>query len=141
MKTLIEKIKKILSHNQGLTVAIIIVASLLVWINGCESQVTSIVQPDKMVTRNELNVEISSEAARLELELEKLTQVAAYKMQELDKQDEIKNWIGELGALAASGGEINPAGLAVSLLALLGFGAAVDNRIKDKVIKNRPLNT
>lgn len=126
-------------HNQGMFVALLIIAGLLAWTFGCESKVSSLIEPSKMVTREELNIEISREQQRLESELSVLTKQAELKQQQLDRQDAIKQKLFEFAAVTAEAGTVNPAGVLALLGSILGFGAIIDNRIKDKVIKNRPL--
>lgn len=132
-------IAKWIRHNQGIFVALIIAAGLLVWTFGCESKVGSLIEPAKKVTRDELQLEIDSEVSRLEAELDLLIKQASLKMQELDRQDAIKQKLFEFAAITAEAGTMNPTGLLALIGSILGFGAIVDNRIKDKVIKNRPL--
>jgi len=120
-------------------VALLIIAGLLAWTFGCESKVSSLIEPSKMVTREELNIEISREQQRLESELSVLTKQAELKQQQLDRQDAIKQKLFEFAAVTAEAGTVNPAGVLALLGSILGFGAIIDNRIKDKVIKNRPL--
>lgn len=130
-----EKIKKVLDHNQGLTISVVLAIGLCVWFFGCDSQVTSLVRPGEKVTRVELQAELDSEKARLSTELKTLKVKAAAKEQELDKQDAIKAQIAEIGLAVVEGGSINPVGVGVSLLGVLGIGAVVDNRRKDTHIK------
>lgn len=135
MKTIVKWIR----HNQGLFIALLIAAILLVWTFGCRSMVSSLIEPAKRVTRDELQLELDGECARLEAELDLLSRRAAVKMAELDRQDEIKRKLFEFAAITAQAGTVNPAGVLALTGSILGFGAIVDNRIKDKVIKNRPL--
>lgn len=130
-----------ISHDQGLFVAILIAAGLLIWVYGCESTVGSLTQPERQVTRDELNLELQQETARLEAELDSLTKQAAIKNQQLDRQEAIKQKLFAFAALTAQEGTVNPLGVITLLGSLLGAGAVVDNRIKDKVIKNRPLQS
>lgn len=129
-----------ISHNQGLFVALVICAGLLVWTLGCESKVTSLVDPVRKVTAAELDLELESESARLEAELDQLVRSAQIKQAELARQDAIKKKLFDFAALSATSGTVNPAGIITLVGSLLGIGAVVDNRIKDKVIKNRPIN-
>ena len=126
-------------HNQGLFVALLICAGLMVWTIGCESKVGSLIEPAKLVTREELQLEIEQEQARLENELAMLQNQAEVKFGKLDREDAIKRQLLEFGLVAAETGTVNPAGLIGLLTGILGVGVIVDNRIKDKVIKNRPL--
>lgn len=132
-------ITKWIRHNQGMFVSLIIVSVLLYWTFGCESSVTSLLAPEKMVSREELVLEIEQETRRLEGELDTLLKRAALKMAELDRADEIKKKLFEFAALTAQSGTVNPAGVLTLAGSVLGFGVLVDNRIKDKVIKNRPI--
>lgn len=134
-----DKILTWIRHNQGLFVALVISQILLVWTFGCESKVTSLVEADKKVTRAELALELDKESARLEMELDMLSRQAQLKVAELDRQDEIKRKLLAFAALSVETGAVNPLGLLGLLGYILGVGLVVDNRIKDKVIKNRPL--
>jgi len=102
--------------------------------------VTSLVDDNKKVTAAELNLEIEAESARLQAELDVLLKRAKLKQAELARQDAIKQKLFELASITAQTGTLNPAGLLTLTGSIIGFGAVVDNRIKDKVIKNRPLS-
>ena len=134
-------IAKWIRHNQGLFVALLICGGLLAWTFGCPSKVTSLVDNTKKVTAEELNLELQAETARLEAELDLLIKRAKLKAADLARQDAIKAKLFEFAAITAEAGGFNPAGLLALTGSILGFGAIVDNRIKDKVIKNRPLTT
>jgi len=134
-----EAIARWIRHNQGLFAALVISVLLCIWTFGCESRVGSLTTPDKLVTRDELSIEISTEQARLENELVLLQKAAEAKLAQLDRQDAIKKQLLDFGLLSLSTGQVNPAGLVGLLTGILGVGVIVDNRIKDKVIKNRPL--
>lgn len=124
MKSLLEKIKVALRHNQFLTYAAVIVIVLGVWLIGCESKTVSPFNPDRSITRAQLAIEVDKYMADIEL---------AYE--DLDKQDLFKQKLFEIGVVYAQGGAINPLGAGVTLLGILGAGAAIDNRKKDSVIK------
>lgn len=132
-------ITKWIRHNQGVFVALLIASGLLIWTYGCESTVSSLTTEGKKVTREELNLEVQKESQRLEAELDMLTKQAALKTQQLDRQDAIKQKLFEFAAVTAESGGVNTAGVLALAGSILGFGAIVDNRIKDKVIANRPL--
>jgi len=134
-----KKIKKWISHNQGTFVSLMICAAVTIYIYGCQSKVTSLISPDRMVTANELRVEFESEAARLELMIDNLTKRAGVKFEDLERQDELKQKLMDAALISTQAGSLNPAGLVGLLIGVLGVGATIDNRIKDKVIKNRPL--
>ena len=124
MKTLIEKIKEAFRHNQALAVAVVACLALGVYLVGCESQVTSPINPPKKVNRVQLNAEIE----RLVVDIDLATE-------DLNKQDLFKQKLFEIGLAAAQGGTVNPVGAGVTLLGILGIGAVADNRKKDSIIK------
>jgi len=131
--------RKWISHNQGTFVAVIIVVILMVWTYGCVSTIRSPIS-NKMVTRAELVLEVDITVKRLEAELNNLQKQAVLQFAELDRQDLIKRKLFEFAALTAQSGTFNPTGIITLAGSMLGLGFGVDNRIKDKVIKNRPLN-
>ena len=119
-----ERIKKAVRHNQGLTTALVVVAVLVVWLIGCESSVRSPFEPARRVTRPQLVLEWERYAGEVELAIA-----------DLDRQDLFKTKLFEIGVLVAQGGTVNPLGAGVTLLGILGIGAAVDNKKKDSIIK------
>lgn len=131
-------IQKIVSKNQGVFAALVIIVGIMIWGFGCQSKVTSLTEPSIKVTRAELEVEIDGEVLRLERELEILMRQAALKVQDLDRQDEIKAKLFEFAALSVKTNAVNPGGAVALAFSIFGIGAVIDNRIKDKVIKNRP---
>ena len=139
MSNICANISKGIRHNQGEFVAILICLGLLVFSYGCQSRVESLIKPERLVTRAELMLELEAEQARLAGELTMLTKSAEAKFAELDRKEEIKSLLLNFGMVASETGQVNPAGIIGLLVSILGVGAIVDNRIKDKVIKNRPL--
>ncbi len=131
--------RKWISHNQGVFVAVLIVVGLMVWTFGCDSEVKSPISGN-MVTRPELELEVDIAVSQFEAELDNMQKQAALQFTALDRQDEIKRKLFEFAALTAQSGAFNPIGLVTLAGTILGMGLGVDNRIKDKVIKNRPIN-
>lgn len=130
---------KLISHNQGTFVGIVLVIVLLVWTYGCQSTIRSPIS-DKMVTRPELRLEVDIQVKRLEVELDNMQEQAALQFVALDRQDEIKQKLFNFAALSVESNTFNPTGIITLAGTLLGLGFGIDNRIKDKVIKNRPIN-
>lgn len=130
---------KWIRHNQGLTVSFAICFVLLIWTFGCESKVSSLIDSGKMVTLTELDLEIAGEIARLNLQVDSLIRRGELKQDQLVKLDAAKKQLFELASLAAATGGVNIPGLLALVGTITGAGLLVDNRIKDKVIKNRPL--
>jgi hypothetical protein len=121
---MIEKVKKFLAHNMFLTVAAILVIGVGVWLVGCESSVKSPFTPEVKVTRDQLSAQVESYNV-----LVKLAVVS------LDKQDLFRQYLVNEVLAVAQGGTLNPSGIIVGLVGILGVGAVVDNRRKDTVIK------
>ncbi len=134
-----ENVARWIRHNQGLFVALIICAGLLVWGIGCKSKVASLVDPTKRVTSPELAVELDQLTAKLNAELDSLIKMAELRQLDLLRQDEVKTKLFEFAAMTYKAGTFNPAGVITLVGSILCIGLGVDNRIKDKVIKNRPL--
>lgn len=134
-----KKIAKWIRHNQGLTASIVICLALLIWTFGCESTVASILDPSKMVNAEQLDLEIESELARLNLEIDIFIRQGALLKDQLARLDERKRALFEFAKVSALSGGVSVEGLLVLVGLITGAGAVADNRIKDKVIKNRPV--
>ena len=149
---------KWIDHNRWLTVGIVLSVVVCSWGFGCESMTKSLSGEDD-VDRARFTAEIADVQAGLERdavalqakhEAEIATLEAAVKsgeakiaigLDDLNQQDEQRQRIFEfVGSLvtAAAAGTVNPATLiagAVPIVAtLVGGGAVIDNRRKDKVI-------
>lgn len=108
-----KKALKFLNDNHHYIIAGIVIAISIFWAYGCESQVNSILNPNQLITRPELQIEIDYFIAHAEL-----------KFMDLDKQDQIKQSLLDLGSTFATTGTLNPTGLlntAVSVAAI-AFG-------------------
>lgn len=136
-----QTITKWIRHNQGVFIAVIICVGLLIWTIGCESKVTSMTDPTKKVTAEELDLEVEKESVRLETELDQLVKMVQLKRKELQRQEEIKQKLLDFALLTSQSGALNMSGMIGLVAGVMGVGAVVDNRLKDKVIKNRPLPT
>ena len=136
------KIGEALRHNLGLSTAIILALLIGLWFSGCDSKVQSPFTNDpKLITRSELVFEYEQALKTVEDGLERIEFMAIKAEQDLDRQDAIKVKLVEVGSVLAEGGSINPTAVLPSLLALLGVGAVVDNRIKDRIIKTQKKST
>jgi len=131
--------RKWISKNQGISIALIINVCVLVYTFGCESKVKSLTSAD-MLTRDEFIVVYNSEIHRIELDLQRIQDTGQVRFADLTRQDEIKSKLFDAVAVATKTGGVNPLGLVTLLGTISGIGLGVDNRIKDKVIRNRPLN-
>ena len=154
----VHKSLKLLDHNRYKTLAIVIVAALMIWGIGCQSKTTSFFDTQAKVNRQQFEVEVAKRQMtftqrRIELEaavekfnaeVEANNTIVEAGFIDLDKQDEIKaelfDIIGSVVTQWASGGVTTSAiiGTGITAVALLGgFGAYADGRRKDKVIEDQ----
>lgn len=129
-----DKLWKLIKHYQASVISIVVSSIAVIWVYGCSSTVPSIVNPPDRLTRIGLQGEVDAFLAKAEL-----------RFDTLDQQDKLKSTVFNAAISYAQGGTVNPVGIAITLAGILGIGAAVDNRHKDKVIKtlknNVPTNT
>ena len=93
----------------------------MVWLFGCSSTTCSVLDPEKRVNRQEL-----------EAELNYITELVNSRIEDINRQDEIKREIVAAFANLEAGGQFNPLGL-LSLggtVAAIGFG--LDRNYKKK---------
>lgn len=114
-----DKILKFFNENHMAAIAAVILIVGAIYFYGCESKVTSIENPTKKVTRSELQVESDHLIAQVKV-----------KLQDLDKQDAIRQLISDQAALFATTGTFNPMGLANLAVSIFAVGSALDSRRK-----------
>jgi len=112
------------NHERYQTISIIICSLLLLAWWGCETKVKSIRDPSVKINRIQLENEVSAIIAETER-----------KFGEMDRIDELKNYLFQQGLTAAQTGVINPLGIITGLGTILGLGAGIDNVRKRKEIK------
>lgn len=113
---MIAKLWTFIRHNQGMFVGGILATAVLIWTYGCQSQVTSIVNPTILVNRGEL-----------EAEVENYLTIAELKFADLDRQDLVKSTLFNTAIDFMQGGNINPAAVALVIGNILGLSAVIDN--------------
>ena len=142
MKKLMEKIGVQLRHNPAVAIALVVVVVMVVWLQGCEPMVASLIDPARKVTRSEMRLEVSQTAAAIqakaEAELATLKLGAESAEKKLDQIDAIRQQVAEIGLAVAQGGTINPVGVVMTAMGILGVGAVVDNRKKDGLLQPNP---
>lgn len=126
MKKLIESIKTIVRHNVFLATAGVAVICLCVWLIGCNSTTTSPFNPAQKVTRNQLAIQVDTYNKMVEL-----------AMQDLDRQDMFKQYLIDSMLVTTQTGTINPMGVVMGAVGLLGLGAMGSNVHKDSVIRGK----
>ncbi len=120
------KILKFANDNHWYIIGLTAAICLSLWLYGCESEVKSMIDPNKKVNR-----------AELELESEYLIGQLRIKLTDLDKQDEIKIMLLEQAMIFGSTGTFNPAGLLNTIVSIgaISFGLNRNQKLK-KVIKD-----
>jgi len=128
-------IAKIIRHNKSLFISFLLAGFFSLWFFGCESRTQSLLTPDIRVTESVLNIEYTSELARLENELKTLKATTEVRLQDLHKQDAFKQALYNNAQLIVEGNNPNPLGLLSLLGTIFGIGAIIDNQKKDGLIK------
>jgi hypothetical protein len=114
------KILKFLNDNHWYIIAGAIIFGMMFWTYGCESKVKSLIDPNTMVNRGELQVEIEYVAG-----------IAKTRVEDLDKQDEIKLALFNALTMVSQGGQINSMGvlnLAATIVAI-GWGLKKNQQV------------
>lgn len=115
-------ILKFLNNNHWYLAAIVLICGTLFWAYGCESQVASLIDSEKKVTR-----------AELKIELEYIVGMAGTRVTDLDRQDAIKQALFDALVLVGQGGQVNTLGI-VNLAATIGaisFGLNRNQKLKN----------
>lgn len=121
-----DKILKLLNDNHVFVIGAVIVLVIGFYGYGCQSTVNSMLEPERKVNR-----------AELETEVEFLLSRAKNRLDELDRQDQIKLLIFEQAALFAQTGTINPMGLLTTAISVIAIGSALDQRRKKKELEQK----
>lgn len=92
---------------------------------GCEPKTSSLIDSGTQVTRAQLNNELQT-----------LVQSHKWRLEDLDRQDTLRNVILQQSIIVAESGSVNPFAIVTSLMAILGLGAGVDDvRLRKKIKK------
>lgn len=116
MKTFFTEVWAFVRHNSGVCIGVILAVFFMLWVFSCESTVISMVDSSVKVTRVELLAEVDMFLARAEA-----------RLQDLDRQDLVKQTVFNSIAEILATGTINPAAVFLTLGNILGIGAIVDN--------------
>lgn len=107
------------NHTTAIAIALLIVAAL--WLYGCESTTSSLIDPQKKITRVELEAEANLLAARI-----------SASRNDLNKKDQLKATLVDQAAIFSTTGTFNPMGLLNSIVSVIAVGSALDSRRKLK---------
>jgi hypothetical protein len=115
---LIDLLKKL--NGKTFTVLACIFGLLFVfYFFGCEPKTCSILEPDREVTANELNAEISMFEARVQ-----------DRMTDLERKKKLRQFLIDQASIISTTGTVNPIGVLNSLATIFSIGVAVDARRK-----------
>jgi len=86
---------------------------LMLFYIGCQARTHALLDPKRLVTRGELQIELNNVLATAEL-----------RMADLDKQEAIRSLILQNALVLASGGTLNPVGIISAIAAVYGIATA-----------------
>jgi len=112
-----KKILKFCNDNHQYLIAVVIIAAISFWTYGCESHVNSLLNPNQLISRGELQIELDYVLAHAEL-----------KFMDLDHQDEIKQSLIDLGSTFATTGTLNPTGLLNTAISVAAISFGLNQR-------------
>jgi hypothetical protein len=118
---MLKKILSFMNSNHWLLIFGLVIVAGAIYFMGCQSTVPSMIDPGKMVNRDELQTEADF-----------LMGQVRNKLSALDRQDEIRKLITDQAALFAASGSFNPMGLLTLGVSIFSVGAALDSRRKLK---------
>ena len=73
------KINTLMNHERYVVIAFILTPATVVWISGCPSQTSSLINPTQKVTRPELQIELDTILATAEVRFADLQQQDRFK--------------------------------------------------------------
>lgn len=110
--------------------AVLISLSLSIWAVSCQPTVTSLTDPNRKVTRAEMQIELQTLQAAFEM-----------RSTQLQQQEQIRKLILDNALILAETQTFNPIGIITSLAALYGLGSATRDTttiVKRKLKKTPP---
>lgn len=114
-------IKKNLHWLISVNIAIFVIS----FAYGCEPKTKSLIYPDRTVTRAEFTTE-----------LELLERRSKIGYADLERKTRIRDLVLNQSLIIAQSGSVNPVGVIMSVLSVLGIGVAADDIRLRKKIKN-----
>jgi hypothetical protein len=114
-----QKIIDFIATNASTLIAGIVCIMLTLYVIGCQPTVISMADPNKRISRAELDAEVAYLQAQIEA-----------KYQDLNKQEEVAKLITDQALLFSQGGQFNPTGLINLLVSIGGIGFGLDQRRK-----------
>jgi len=112
------------NHERYQTISIIFSLLLLVVWLGCDPKASSIRNPAIKLNRTQLQAELDGIIAQVQ-----------NSVTDMNKQEELLNYLFQQSVIIGQTGAVNPIGILVGLGGILGIGAGIDNARKRKTIK------
>jgi len=114
-----------IKKHSGFLITVLVTVGTLVFLYGCPPKTQSLVASNKLVNRQEL-----------QLELDQLIGLAQLRMTDLDKQEELRAVILQNALILVQGQPFNPLGLLTGVAAIYGIaqgGSNIGKIVKGKV--------
>jgi len=108
----------------SVVMTVLVTVGLLVYIYGCQAKTPSLTKPEKLVNRQEL-----------QLELDQIIGLAQLRMADLDQQEEFRAIILQNALILVQGQPFNPLGIISAVAAIYGVAQGSSNITK--VVKNK----
>jgi hypothetical protein len=115
-----------MNENHWYIIATIIICAFILWLFGCQSQVKSMVYPERMVNRSELKAESDYLIATIQSRVENL-----------DDQDAIKRLILEQATIFGTTGTFNPLGLLNTIVSIGAISFGLNRNQKVNALKTQ----
>ena len=113
-----------LKKHLSLIIVAIVGCGFMLYSEGCEPKVKSLIAPAQQVNRQEL-----------QLELDQIIGMAQLRMADLDKQEQFRAIILENALILVQGQPLNPIGIITAMAAV--YGATQGGRNITKVVKEK----
>lgn len=107
----IRSILETIKHHKILVIYLVAISVIIFGFFGCESKVKSLLDDPNLVTRTEIMAEIEFFLAK-----------AKGRLIELDQKDAFRKIVFDFTTISLESGQVNPSGLFIALLGLLGAG-------------------
>ena len=116
-----------LNEHRTVIIATVITICLVFYLYSCEPSVRSMLDPGKMVTRAELQVELDA-----------INAMTVVRIASLEQQERFRQLLFENALVLATGSPFNPVGLLTGIAAIYGLVSAGNSTVK--TIKNNVIN-
>jgi hypothetical protein len=119
-------ILKFFNENHMQAIAVIVLLAAGFYFYGCQSRVQSLLTPDKLVTRTELQGEVNSFLA-----------LAEARTKSLEEKDALRKLLIDQAALIGQGGQLNAMGALNTIVSVFAIGSALDSKRKVKNLSDK----